>query len=272
MRFRRRRKRRLQWFPPIGTRFTVNEDTDTLGATTFQIGVASSGAEVHAEVGLTFDFSQERLLSFASAGAATSTPTASLSDLMSESWRVRRIIGQIPATYAITGTGAGDPVALQAPGVLFGAGLMVRGVGAAVGQLPLGDASTLLEDDYTDPWIWRRVWLLGQGQQLSRQGSAFSELAGFRPSAGAFSDVAGVFANFPHTNVLYGTNASNHIIDQQTNRVIGPEERLILHLATKALPITETTLQVSGSIVGLFDFRFLGHLMRASNRRNASRP
>lgn len=274
MAFRRRfgrRKRRLQWFPPIGSRFTVGESTDTLSATTFAIGVDIGGAEVHAELGLTYDFTQERLLTFASAGAATSTPTVTLADMMSQAWRPRRILGQVNAHYFTAGEGAGDVLANAPPGCLFGAGLMVRGVGAGQAQLPLGDASPLLADDNTDPWIWRRVWVLGQGQMITREGAGLTNLAGFRASAGVVSDTNSSFANFPRGTWMYGTNASNHIIDQQTNRVIGPEERLILHIATKALPFTEA-FQTGAGVAGVFDFRFLGSLMKVTNRRNASRP
>lgn len=265
MAFRRRRRRpKLTWFPPIGGNFQDGETVLTTGGTTFQLTVFGAGGFNTLDLPVTFDSGQERQL-----GRATNDPELiTLADLMSSAWRLRRMVGNIYATHAITGIGAGDPTSGQACGILFGAGAMVRatdGNGAT-----LSNVNPLERDDYDDPWIWRRVWVLGQGQRILREGAGFASLYGFRASAGAVLDQAAAFANFPVSNTEYGDVRSGTYIDQKTNRVIGPEQRLILTFATKALPIN-TSYAINSFLNGYLDFRYLGALQRSSNRRNASR-
>lgn len=270
MAFRRRRKARPNWFPPLGTAFAIGEDTTTIGGVTFQISVDAGGALQFIEFPLTFDFGQEQRL-------ATSPAESTLADLMSSAWRLRRIVGNVYAAFTPQNANVNDPTQTAVPACLFGVGFMVRNIDAT-GGVPGTNVDVLNQDDYTDPWIWRRVWLLGQGATPTRY---VDSIGAFRPNnipataivGGLFGSAAQnyPFTNFPSTNVDYGTAVGGPYVDAHTNRIIGPEQRLFIHFATKALSIQPQGYTGDGIVTGCWDLRYLGNLQRASNRRNASR-
>jgi len=259
----RRRRPRVLWFPPLGARVTQLEDDTFTGGTTFEVPVFGSGDFGFGTLPVTFDQGQENALS-----TSLTTPIT-LADLMSSAWRLRRMITNVFATYRLTGIGAGDPASGQHPACAFSVGAMVLATDAS-GVPNKADTQPLARENYTDPWIWRRVWVLGQGQHLTREGAGLNTFAGFRASAGALLDATGAFANFPQSTTDYGYLAGGPHIDQKTNRVIGPEERLFLIFGTKPLPITSVNA-IDSTVVGFVDYRLLGGLQRSTNRRNASR-
>lgn len=272
-RFRRRRKARPIWFPPLGAQFTIGDTTTNTGFVTFSLDVPADGSIAQAEVALTFDFGEERLLNFAS----QVTPTITLADLAESSWRLRRAVGKIHATF-FPGTlidnvfeGTNNAV----PACYFAAGLMVRKVDSQ-GNI-FNNVNLLERDDYIDPWIWRRTWVLGQGVETGLQsfsaGNPWGTVDTFPTVLGARAFREQVaFSTFPQTNAHYGSVLDGPHIDAKTNRVIGPEDRLFLHFTTKALPIQPQAQYVTdSSVLGVYDLRLLGNLLRSSNRRNASR-
>lgn len=255
---RRRRRARVQWFPPLGT--AIGQEIDKfVGGTTFEIPVFGNTDTQAFFLPLTFDEGQENKLA---------EVDVSLADLMGSAWRLRRMIIDVFATYRLTGLGTGDPVSGQPPGTVFSVGCMVLAVDAS--GSPAQVPSPLERQNNTDPWIWRRIWVLGQGQRMLREGAGLASFTGFRPSAGAVTDQDAAFANFPVSNTEYGYLAGGPHIDQKTNRVVGPEERLFLIFATKALALN-TIHAIDATVVGYLDYRLLGTLQRATNRRNASR-
>lgn len=261
---RRRRRFKPLWFPPLGARDSVVDDQHFTGGTTFQIPVLASGEPQFNFLPVTFDQGQENILQQSAAGN-----TVTLADLMSSAWRLRRMVGNVFATYQLTGIGASDVASGQQPGALFAMGAIVLAQDASGAPANADFPSPLNRDDYTDPWIWRRQWLLGQDQSPNRNGAG-SPVGGFRIVGGALLDEAACFANFPNTNTKYGSVREATYIDQKTNRVIGPEERLFLIFATHGMPLT-SVVAVDSFITGYYDFRYLGGLQRSSNRRNASR-
>lgn len=271
---RRRRRQRPLWFPPLGANFTIGDDTTNYGAVTFQIGVPNNGAIGFIEFPLTFDFGQERTKAFAN----EVVPTQSLSDLMNSAWRLRRIVGNVFATYTPGGAPANDPSGVYPPGVHFGVGFMVRNVDET-GLAPAGNVDLFNGDDYDDPWIWRRTWILGQGAGTNQRVTN-EFLAGLAPNNVPFGGAIGQFnlqqypwAQFPQSNVEYGSALTGALVDQKTNRIIGPEQRLNIHFAVKALPTQSVpyTGQPESVVTGLHDLRLLGFMTRASNKRNAAR-
>lgn len=265
-RFRRRRAKPL-WFPPFGV--VLNDPrnpgaTFEVGPTTFSISVAPDGVINTVDIGLTFDFGQESILK-SSAGGTVVT----LSDIQGSAWRLRRMVGNVFAALTFPGEGLKDLQIGAFPAVWFAAGCMVRTVDST--GATNGAVDAVSRDDYDDPWIWRKTWILGQSSHVLRNAGGVVE--GFGPGTGAMNDNDSVFAAFPRTNTEYGYVAGGPYIDQKTNRVIGPEERLILTLSTKGLPLQFTanpeTSQIN--VNGVFDFRYVGNLQRSSNRRNASR-
>lgn len=275
MAFRRRgrRRRKLQWFPPIPSIFTIGESVGRTGLTTFQVQVNANGAINNIEIPVTFDFGQEELQDFAN----ENVPAVTLADMQGSGWQARRIVGKIHGAYQpfreidFVQAGLDD----APPGCAFAAGLMVRKVAGQASNTAL-NVGLFDQDDYTDPWIWRRTWLLGQGARWTqfgqRNSSAIANNFGdLSVGAKGFSGQR-VWALFPSTTSDHGSVMDGPHLDAKCNRVIGPDERLFIHFATKALPIQPQTNYLSNAdVFGVFDLRMLGNLRRFSNRGHASR-
>jgi len=259
---RRRRRARPLWFPPLGAVLTNTEGGVFIGGTTFEIPVDASGAIETRFLPLTFDEGQENIL------AQSADSFLTLADIMSSAWRLRRAITNVFATYGLVGVGAEDVAPNAPPGCVFGFGLMVLATDASGAPTATTLPSVFNRDDYTDPWICRRVWILGQGQRPLRKETG--TVGDFRPVGGAIGEPDSAFANFPTCNTEYGYVAGGPYIDQKTNRVIGPEERLFAIFATKSMPLN-TAFNQDAFVAGYWDYRLLGGLQRSSNRRNASR-
>lgn len=275
MAFRRRKfKRRQQWFPPLGASFSIGDNVFDVGFDTIRVDVLASGAQNAVELPVTFDFGQEEIQDF----ATPNVPAITLADLQGSGWQCRRVVGRIHAAYSpLTNN---DQVVTGAdtspPGCIFAAGLMVRRVSGQASNTG-GNVALFSQDDYTDPWIWRRTWVLGQNAQYTVSGLALNASAvgaGFSQryiGARGFTEQE-VFALFPPTTAHYGSVSDGPVLDQKTNRIIGGDERLFLHFATKALPIQpQTNFTTDGHVIGVFDLRMLGGLRKFTNRRNASR-
>jgi len=276
MRRSRRRRSRPLWFPPLGSTFTIGDTTLTTGLVTFQVAVDQNGGLIEAEIPLTFDFGQEAILADATSGAQI----PSLADLQGSSWRLRRVVGGFFAAFHVPDTGVLDAAQTCYPSAMCAAGLMVRKVDE-FGQ-PRTNVNVLDRDDYDDPWLWRRSWVLGQDTRWQKKQEVRADnsivnvntdfWAGPASAAPAGLDVFAAYSRFPNTTAHYATAAGGHVIDQKTNRLIGPEDRLIMHIATKGLPIGgDDNFVTDAKVIGVFDLRYLGFLARSTNRRNASR-
>jgi len=274
MAFRRRRRRpRVAWFPPIGTQFTIGDDTFDIGPVTFEVDVLANGNTNTTELPLTFDFGLEEIQGFLN----QNVPSVTLSDVQGSGWNLKRCVGAVHATYSpitiIDNVISGENTA--PPAAFFGCGLMVRKV-QGLSSNTSSNVTVFDQDDYTDPWIWRRAWVLGQDaswtveRQLTQ--SAIGVIHGNRAvGPNSFSGQI-AYANFPKCTSGYSNAKESGYMDAKTNRIIGPDERLILTFTSKALPIQpQANYTVDGKIHGIFDFRLLGMLRRFTNRRHASR-
>jgi len=104
----------------------------------------------------------------------------------------------------------------------------------------------LFADNSANPWLWRRVWVLGDEKGTS---------SGLNPTAGS---------GLP-TNNLYGSVAEGSKIDTKgTRRAIRREERLFLvHSFMNTSPNTEGESRVINSFA---DLRVIGRMVKAHNR------
>lgn len=272
----RRRKTRLSWFRPLGSGHDASIETN---GQQFDIVVEGNGAPTIVEIPLTFDFTQEEQITQASG------PTAlSLSDLQNESWRVRRIVGKFFASFAPDGGTDQDETSPLA--CLLGAAFIVKL--ASDNGLSAKDNSPIAAQDNTDPWIWRRAWILGQAhsQQMVPNGNDGDDPPEpeYGPTGGVGTGSSGrgsqpdnpnpnIYAamSFPTTTANYGSVADGPHIDAKTNRIIGPEQRLYFVAAAQSFPIGSSDYHNPGVVRCYLDYRLLGSLMRATNRRNASR-
>lgn len=178
----------------------------------------------------------------------------SLADVTQSSYRLRRIVGKI------WGCIQQDPT-LGTPGdapinVILTCGFIVLRVNEEDSQA-LQNAAQYDAQSYgniTDPWIWRRSWLLTNliEQAQTPSGDPARQFQGIQSSA-----FGGSVADGPH-------------VDAKTARVIGPEERL--HLVSTAVALDGNDPQLGSTVTILTDLRVLASMRSSSgNRRNASR-
>lgn len=251
--YRRRRKQRVQWMPPIGTELnaTTSFDRSPSGRAFTFTGIGPGNPSATIETALTFD--QPTILGLEQLGSINPglIDAVTLSDWEMQSWRLRRIVGKM-----FIGASADDQQTTPPPALLLTAGIIVRTIDASNGNpvLSIGDQAVDTIDANQDPWVWRRQWILSTAlpQGLSGDNDAVGE--------------------FPRTTAGYGSVQDGPHVDQKTNRVIGPQERLILNITCTMLPLPNPAgFTDTGHAFGYFDYRLLGGIMKASNRRNASR-
>lgn len=170
----------------------------------------------------------------------------SLSDQFASAYRLRRIVGKIFVGVDQLNTNLGEYAWVTA-------GLIVLRVDQTT-NLPLGgnsDYSTQQIDNWSDPWIWRRTWLLSNNTLIAAAGDGR--------------------AFYPETNTGYGSVADGPHVDAKTARIVSNEERVFLCVT---LTTNETnpggtdgpTIRVSYDLRGVASLR-----ANQGNRRNASR-
>lgn len=185
--------------------------------------------------------------------ALAGSSVASLADFEGSAYRLRRVVGKIYAAISQVDLGAG-----AADTMILTVGLIVLRCDPE--GIPLVNVANVVTavhynpsamDNISDPWIWRRSWMLTNAVQVVAN-SPFHAI-------------------FPPTNASgFGSGISDgpHV-DAKTARIIGNEERLFLvATATNA----NGDGQPVNDIILTGDLRVLAS-MRSSqgNRRNASR-
>lgn len=265
MRFRRgfRRKPRVSWMPVPGTAYN-NGATDRPGGppnqhTAIEFGFLA-GAIGNEPDTVSAPLVVDQPLSTGTGG--TTLPVwqqFSLNQTIQYKYRLRRIVGDI---FLAVKPGDGNQDVTFGPGVLIQAGIMVRKVteqGQPSAQAVEQDVGSIQND--TDPWVWRRQWVFGGNSDPQ-----------------AFNPIVNVITSFPQNNIAYGTK--HHIaVDQKTNRVIGPEERLFLNLTVWGLPLDGSSFgptlkdNFRYRVYLLMPYRVVasGITPNSGNRRNASR-
>lgn len=234
---RRRNKPRVVWLPPNDS---ANVGTSQFnGIHEFTVDPAGlAGDEAVAEIPVTVDGSFD-----------ATDPDVSLADLFSSGYRLRRIVGKFFCTM-VQGGETGPH------GVIVTAGLIVRredpNTGASMASaFGTRDISPAQIENYSDPWIWRRSWVLWDEDHLVASNT-------HGPRGNFFDGYAGGNADGPH-------------IDQKTARIVGPEERLFLDVSAMIL-IAGSNPATTAIVRCWADIRCLASLRTTTgNRRNASR-
>lgn len=246
----RRKSPRVVWLPQ------TNANSLGDGTQVYQLGVITvggpSGATDTLEQPVVLDNQQ----------TVTGSTDPSLSDIESSGYRLRRIVGKFWCECA-QGTIDGSQV-LEPSSAIVTAAFIVRKSTDFDGTSYASNTSqtqinTGLIDNTSDPWIWRRSWVLGNNNAAQLLNGVVPDLHSrqFFPTVNFGAD-AGSVADGPH-------------IDQKTARIIGPEERLYLDVSVTILG--EAPGQAGTITIAFFtDVRILGSLRTTSgNRRNASR-
>lgn len=248
----RRRKPKVVWLPPTNA-FSV----DPLNTSAWQIAsltfdgtaVGNIGA---IEVPIVLDGTQSDPLD----------ATSSLADIESSGYRLRRICGKIFIFLAV-------PDVQDVVTGMFGvsAGFIIRRTNVSTGGSLAVAADPTFESidpaairNSSDPWIWRRDWLLNdganeQGAAVALTNQAAQRIANQLKAPGTNTSKAGYLHESAH-------------VDQKTARIVGPEERLFLDVtATSIFAAAEQT-----TMVLIYQFRVLASMRsNIGNRRNASR-
>lgn len=185
-------------------------------------------------------------------GPSTAGIDTSLADIASSGYRLRRVVGK--AAFLVSqgvATDVADPTLFQVTmGIIV---LRTQDPNAAAPLLGLTDPrySPQALRSASDPWIWRRSWLLSD-------------------IAGATALTRGIFA--PRSNLEYGCGSyDGPHIDAKTARIIGPEERLFGVISIEG---ADGAAQAPnpGLILCVGEVRVLASLRtNVGNRRNASR-
>lgn len=253
----KRRKRRVTWLPNTGTPYDATlpngeQSTFVESVVAFNLG---PGNDPTLEVPLVLDnVSQET----AAVGTfATAWQKQTLAEEVSYGYLLKRVVGKI----IVAATGAsGSSQANIPPAIWVAAGLIVRrvdeqGVAVAAGE----QITPLALSQCGDPWIWRRVWLLGLA------GSATGTNPGDANMSALLSTLSAT--NLSEASALTGTH-----MDTKIARRIGPEERLFLDVSIRAINGTPAATTDAISFYLGFDYRVLASVIPAAgNRRNASR-
>lgn len=233
----RRRRRTVTWFPSIGT--SAGEGEDDASGREFTVSVPADGTTNVVITALTFDEPK---------GDDNSSITeTSLSDIIGSSYMLRRIVGKLYAAH--NGSLTTDHNA-----VLFAGGFFVARAAddsqATGSDQPIGSQSIserqenynpLSVDCIREPWIWRRVWLLGNTN----------------------ATLQGV-SRLPVTTGGFGSVQDGPHIDAQTMRRVTSDERLWFVVAARSFPVGSTLEDTS--VQGYLDFRILGSIMKDRNR------
>lgn len=179
-----------------------------------------------------------------------------MSDVIGNEYFLDRVVGKMFISHSPSSSAEG-PIGP----ILVGAGMFVaraddvvpgRPVGATNAQERNDNYSPLEWDTIREPWLWRRVWLLG---------GAFP---------GAQPNLLGGASNWdkwPAANWLYGSMADGPHFDQKTKRRVGQDDRLWFAFTTAYPPTYLDDLVgpvvAQGATRVYLDYRLHGSLRKA---------
>lgn len=249
----RKRKAPVVWLPPaltdrLGT--APAEATVGIQSNSFIFTVTGPGLSAPpstTEIALVKDFQN------AGSGTVQTLTDQTLADLRSSGYRLRRVVGKLFILVIQ------DPAVVGPTIFKVTAGLMVRHVNdggtsiAAASGLNQEDVSTANIQNFDDPWIWRRSWILA-------------------------NNTAGAIVLDPSSGVIPGCNIQGYgsgmhegsHVDAKTARTVGAEERLFLDVSCEG--VNGNAQDDPGAILVVGDLRVLGTMMSSTgNRRNSSR-
>lgn len=238
---RRRRGARSTWFPVLPTE--VGDENPTFN-TSFSFVQEPQGTADNWTEAIAWPLINDTPLA-----AGATTEGVSLRDqVQGQTWRCDRIVGNIWCEYIFDGTGEGT---VTAPRILCAAGIAVFPVDD---EDP--DVIELTNDEYkpfnannsTNPWLWRRVWMLGAPNVYSGPEGAGS---------------------LRQDNSTMGTLRESSFVDTKgTKRVVQREQRMFAVFQFQDANIGGSLSNGSGNLPQVqwtYDLRVLGKLIAARN-------
>jgi len=184
------------------------------------------------------------------------TAAATLADIQSSGYRLRRIVGKI--WYGISGINEADGSNVGA--VVLTAGFIVLrsdDLGIPIAPTANDQYNANIIENTESPWIWRRSWLCGSASPPDN-----ATMMSITTARGVVT-----FQN----NVNRGGVADGPHVDQKTARLIGPDERLFLVLSSTVIDASPSANDIT-NVDWVWDCRYLASMRTMiGNRRNASR-
>lgn len=243
---RRRRGPRVVWLP-VDLNNRVGAPNP---ATAFTDSAHFFGALNGQAAGVAPDVTVIPLVKDTQTNSALLSAEGSLADIASSGYRLRRIVGKI---VILCGQGVAvldsDPTLYQ---VTAGIIVLRTNQGGVEPALTPFIYNPEILNNYSDPWIWRRSWVV-------------SDIEG--------AVTTGNNTRAPRSNIegYSGGNADGSHVDQKTARVISAEERLFFVASCRGLD-GNNQAQNPGLILVVGDLRCLGTVRtNQGNRGNASR-
>lgn len=234
---RRRRRNRSTWFPILGFDTGVAANVNGLSTVDFRaFAVPATGAATVVPVPLIPDIDVPAEQAQSNAGKVETT----LRDYVEgQSCIIDRIVGnlQIGIVPSAAKTSSETIICCAAIAVL-----PVEDDATGVNlALSIEDIDPLRADNSAQPWLWRRVWVLGDEKQAGNEGHFFPQ------------------------NNLFGSVAEASKIDTKgTKRAIRREQRIFMvYSFLNANPNIEGE---SRTVACSLDVRVLGRMTRAHNR------
>lgn len=276
MRRMRRRKPRVVWLPNIGSIWceglggapVVDTGGQQAGLFFFNQVIPvydSNGNRFVSSVPLVLDNTDQSLFAAPAAPGGLNTYQGQrLGQQQSYGYRLRRIVGTVVPFVSAVPSVAGIP---KTPGcVEVACGMMIRRVDdTSVSPLGGSGLDPIGLENITDPWIWRRNWLLSP--DVGSLTVTFSNTDAFATTLGTLTQM--------QSNPLRYTGAnSNCSFDQKTARRVAAEERLFFDVGVRAIGITPNSADAFSVNLGMFlDYRVLASTFSqgGSNRRNSTR-
>lgn len=254
----RRRRKSYRWLPPDpGNRYAgpdnqaVIDSPDDGAVGSFGIDIPVSlgnGVVVGATIPLVGDLHEEIIAGVAppSIGGVPGT----MAD-MTFGYSLVRVVGKLFCVVEqFTFPGVEPPVGLSYEFIVT-AGIIVRRVDDN-GVPTTSNALPQSYENQSDPYLWRRSWMLCNQPLAQRDGSYYP---------------------WPSNNGAYGSIQDGPHVDAKTRRTVKDEERLFLDVEVMTTFGTRLEIEEQISTVRfIWDLRFLGRVFQsAGNKRNASR-
>lgn len=259
----RKRRSNGTWFPLLPTNRIIDENTfsNTIRRIVLQTTTAGSGEPINGVIPITYDEPQE---------SPNLNPDAEgLSEIIGNEYIIKRILGSCFVSRSRL-VETEDPFApLDYPGVAATAGFFVARAGPEqapdTDNVPIGWNTTAVEDfsNYSpqaaqairEPWMWRRTWILGQGDTGNGEsGSSGTAI------------VRSIYRSYPPNNAMYPSGMTGPQVDVKSRRHVRQDERLWFAASVWPLVIDTANIEVSTSVQFDLDIRLFGQLVKARAR------
>lgn len=233
----RRRRNRATWFPILGFENATGQGLSTVDIRLFTVDPTGAPNVLVIPIIPDIDIDPE-----AGQGTAGGAPIRSLRDMVEgQSCIIERVVGNIQ--WEMVQAGAGTDEAQRA--ICCSALAVVPTADGTNGDPAIAatELDPLRADNSSQPWLWRRVWVLGDSRNTT-------ELTTGLPS-----------------NNCFGSLAEGSKIDTKgVRRAIRREERLFLiHSVLQPFPGVE---QTEAETRVYTDLRVIGRMVKATNRSN----